>query len=59
MGVSDMKCDNCMHKEICKHLENMKKFESEIREKERLLENKTFHAEIRCENFQKLETVRF
>lgn len=54
-----MKCDNCQHKEICKYHENMKKFESEIREKERLLENKIFHVDIRCENFFKCENVSF
>lgn len=46
-----MKCDNCQHKEVCKNHENMKKFESEIREKERLLEFKTFHADIRCNHY--------
>ena len=29
----------------------MQKFEKEIKEKQQLLENKFFHADIRCENF--------
>ncbi len=52
-----MKCDNCIHEDICKHHKNMEKFESEIREKERLLENKTFHADIRCDNYSKKNAV--
>jgi hypothetical protein len=31
----------------------MKKYESEIRDKEKLLENLTFHADIRCDNYSK------
>lgn len=45
------KCDKCKHKGICKHEENMKKYEAEIREKSKLLENQTFHADIRCDNY--------
>lgn len=45
------KCDKCRHEGICKHEENMKKYETEIREKSKLMEFKTFHADIRCENF--------
>lgn len=52
-----MKCVNCIHENICIHRVNMKKFEREIREKEGLLENKCFHADIRCDNFSKKNTV--
>lgn len=45
------KCEKCKHKGICKHEENMQKFEKEIREKERLLEYKYFHTEVNCEYF--------
>lgn len=53
------KCDKCKHKGICKHEENMKKYEAEIREKSKLLENQTFHADIRCDNYfnDKLELM--
>lgn len=46
-----MKCDKCKHKGICKHEDNMKKYDSEIKEKSKLLEYEIFHAEIRCEHF--------
>ena len=52
-----MKCDTCMHEIICMNRSNMKKFEGEIREKEKLLENQTFHADIRCDNFSRKNTV--
>lgn len=45
------KCEKCKHKGICKHEADMQKFEKEIKEKQQLLENKFFHADIRCENF--------
>ena len=54
-----MKCDNCQHREICKNHDNMKKFESEIREKERLLEYKTFHADIRCDHYVSENNIVF
>lgn len=46
-----MKCDNCQHKNVCKNVKDMEKFEAEIRQLSNLLENKTFHADIRCDNF--------
>lgn len=52
-----MTCNNCIHEDICIWHGHMEKFESEIRDKERLLENKCFHAEIRCDNFSKKNTV--
>lgn len=45
------KCDKCKHQGICKHEENMKKYEAEIREKSKLMEYQTFHADIRCDNY--------
>lgn len=45
------KCDKCKHSGICKNEENMKKYEAEIREKSKLLEYQTFHADIRCDNY--------
>ena len=29
----------------------MKKYENEIREKSKLMEHQTFHADIRCDNY--------
>ena len=52
-----MKCNDCNHNEICKYYENMKKFESEIREKEKLLEYNTFHADIKCDHYSKAATL--
>lgn len=46
-----MKCDRCKHKGICKYEDNMKKYDSEIKEKSKLLEYGIFHAEIICEHF--------
>ena len=43
------KCEKCLHDKVCKNKENMLAFEKEIREKEKLLENKLFHVDIRCE----------
>lgn len=45
------KCNKCAHKNICKHEENMRRYEAEIKEKSKLLEYQTFHSEIRCDNF--------
>jgi hypothetical protein len=50
-----MKCDNCRHKGICKYEDNMKKFDSEIRDKQKLLENNNFRVDIGCKNFDKSE----
>lgn len=52
-----MKCDNCIHGDICIWHGHMEKFESEIRDKEKLMENKPFHADIRCDNYSKKNTV--
>lgn len=46
-----MECDTCLHKGICKNEDNMKKFESDIREKQKLLEYQSFEAKIRCLNY--------
>ena len=45
------KCDKCQHKGICKHEENMKKYEAEVREKSKLMEYQMFGCEIRCNHF--------
>ena len=45
------KCDKCVHKEICRHEENMKKYEVEIKEKSKLMEYQMFDCEIRCKRF--------
>lgn len=46
-----MKCNNCQHENVCKNVKSMEKFDGEIREMTRLLENKNFHADIRCDDF--------
>lgn len=46
-----MKCDNCQHKNVCKNVKSMEKFDAEIKQITNLLENKTFHAEIRCDDY--------
>jgi hypothetical protein len=50
-AVNDMKCNNCQHENVCKNVKSMEKFDSEIRQMTKLLENKTFHADIRCDDF--------
>lgn len=52
-----MKCNNCIHEDICIWHGHMKRFEREIRDKENLMENKPFHADIRCDNYSKKDTV--
>ena len=48
-----MKCDTCQHKNVCKHVNNMEKFESEIKQMKNLLEYKIFGTEIRCHDYLK------
>lgn len=49
------KCDNCMHKNICKHEKEMKKFEIEIAEKVKLLEYTEFSAKVECKHYRVAE----
>lgn len=53
------KCEKCLHDKVCKNKENMLAFEKEIREKEKLLENKLFHVDIRCECYQDGKTSMY
>lgn len=46
------KCDNCMHKVICIHEKEMKKFEAEIAEKMKLLEYAEFSAKVECKHYR-------
>ena len=54
-----MKCDTCIHEEICMWHGRMETFEREIRDKEKLMENKHFHADIRCDNYSKKEHCEY
>lgn len=53
------KCEKCKHKGICKHEENMQKFQKEITEKKKLMEYQTFRVEINCENYLDDKTLVF
>lgn len=46
-----MKCDDCMHKGICKLEEDMNKFESEIIEKVNSVGNE-FFVEVKCKHYR-------
>lgn len=52
-----MKCDSCVHKGICRFEDDMKKFDSEIRDKTKLIEYKSFRVEIGCHHFDKAEPI--
>ena len=45
-----MKCDDCMHKGICKLEEDMNKFESEIIEKVNSVGHE-FLVEVKCKHY--------
>ena len=49
------KCDNCMHKSICKLEKEMNKFEAEIAEKVKLLEYAEFSAKVECKHYKMAE----
>lgn len=49
------KCDNCMHKSICKFEKEMNKFEAEIAEKVKLLEYAEFSAKVECKHYKMAE----
>lgn len=45
------KCERCVHKNICKHEKEMKKFEAEIVEKTKLIEYAEFTAKVECKHY--------
>lgn len=49
------KCEKCTHLEVCKSVEKMKKFETEIAEKMRLLEYAGFSAKVDCKYYHATE----
>ena len=45
------KCERYVHKNICKHEKEMKKFEAEIVEKTKLIEYAEFTAKVECKHY--------
>lgn len=50
-GMERSKCDQCRHKEVCRHVEAMEAFEMEVKRSLEKDENKTFRVDFGCRNF--------
>lgn len=48
-----MKCDTCKHKNVCKHVKSMEKFDAEIKYMKNLMEYSTFGVEVICDDYLK------
>lgn len=46
-----MICDNCQHNRVCKHEDNMRKFDAEVSKMLEQKEFKTFGIEMKCDNY--------
>lgn len=46
-----MICDNCQHNRVCKHEDDMRKFDNEIKKMLEQKEYKTFGTELKCNDY--------
>lgn len=52
-----MKCDTCQHKNVCKRVTSMEKFDAEIKYLKKSMEYSTFGVEVRCDDYLKEQHI--